>query len=108
MTPEQKAAFLAHAREQGHDWSDYGFTAPAKTEPQKLSKEQQFRQETAKREALPENQIGAKATDPDILRMIEEENELVELDNYHLISLNQLQIEELLLKMFLNQLIGNQ
>lgn len=76
MTPEQKAAFLAHAREQGHDWSDYGFTAPAKTEPQKLSKEQQFRQETAKREALPENQIGAKATDPDILRMIEEENEI--------------------------------
>lgn len=73
MTPEQKAAFLAHAREQGHDWSDYGFTAPAKTQSKNLSREQQFRRETAAREALPENQIGAKATDPEILAMIEQE-----------------------------------
>ncbi len=76
MTPEQKAAFLAHAREQGHDWSDYGLTAPAKTQSTNLSREQQFRRETAAREALPENQIGAKATDPEILAMIEQEKEI--------------------------------
>ena len=47
---------------------------PAPVEPsQPLTKEQQFRQETARREALPENQIGAKATDPAVLAMIEQE-----------------------------------
>ena len=47
---------------------------PAPVEPsQPLTKEQQFRQETARREALPENQIGAKATDPEVLAMIEQE-----------------------------------
>ena len=78
MTPEQKAAFLAHAKEQGHDWSDYGFTAPAKTEPKNLSREQQFRKETAAREALPENQIGAKATDPEVLAAIKQEQYIKE------------------------------
>lgn len=38
--------------------------------------EKAFRKKTALREALPENQIGAKVTDPDILRMIEEEKEI--------------------------------
>lgn len=78
MTPEQKAAFLAHAREQGHDWSDYGFTAPAKTQSTNLSREQQFRKETAAREALPENQIGAKATDPEVLAAIKQEQYIKE------------------------------
>jgi len=45
---------------------------------QPLTKEQQFRQETARREALPENQIGAKVTDPEILAMIEQENYIKE------------------------------
>ena len=45
---------------------------------QPLSKEQQFRQETARREALPENQIGAKATDPAVLAMIEQEKYIKE------------------------------
>ena len=52
---------------------------PAPVEPsQPLTKEQQFRQETARREALPENQIGAKATDPAILAMIEQEKYIKE------------------------------
>ena len=38
--------------------------------------EKAFRKKTALREALPENQIGAKVSDPDILRMIEEEKEI--------------------------------
>ena len=45
---------------------------------QPLTKEQQFRQETARREALPENQIGAKATDPAVLAMIEQEKYIKE------------------------------
>jgi len=40
------------------------------------SREQQFRQQTANREALPENQVGAKVTDPEILAMIEQENQI--------------------------------
>ena len=52
---------------------------PAPVEPsQPLTKEQQFRQETARREALPENQIGAKATDPAVLAMIEQEKYIKE------------------------------
>ena len=45
---------------------------------QPQTKEQQFRQETARREALPENQIGAKATDPAVLAMIEQEKYIKE------------------------------
>ena len=52
---------------------------PAPVEPsQPLTKEQQFRQETARREALPENQIGAKATDSAVLAMIEQEKYIKE------------------------------
>ncbi len=40
------------------------------------SKEQELREKTAKTEALPENQVGAKVTDPEILKMIEEEREI--------------------------------
>ena len=46
---------------------------PTVESSQPSTKEQQFRQETARREALPENQIGAKATDPAVLAMIEQE-----------------------------------
>ena len=40
MTPDQKAAFLAHAKSQGHDWSDYGFTVPTQVQPKNLSTSQ--------------------------------------------------------------------
>ena len=46
---------------------------PTVESSQPPTKEQQFRQETARREALPENQIGAKVTDPAVLAMIEQE-----------------------------------
>ena len=51
---------------------------PTVESSQPLTKEQQFRQETARREALPENQIGAKATDPAVLAMIEQEKYIKE------------------------------
>ena len=38
--------------------------------------EKAFRKKTALREALPENQIGAKVSDPEILAMIAQENEI--------------------------------
>ena len=38
--------------------------------------EKAFRKKTAIREALPENQIGAKVSDPEILAMIAQENEI--------------------------------
>lgn len=38
--------------------------------------EKAFRKKTALREALPENQIGAKVSDPEILAMIVQENEI--------------------------------
>tara|TARA_R100000005_G_scaffold20841_1_gene8967 strand:- start:2387 stop:3841 length:1455 start_codon:yes stop_codon:yes gene_type:complete len=38
--------------------------------------EKAFRKKTALREALPENQIGAKVSDPEILAMISQENEI--------------------------------
>ena len=85
MTPEQKASFLAYAKKQGHDWSDYGFTTPAQSEPKSQStpqspllsnsREQEFRKETAKRENEG-LQVGDKVTDPEILKMIEEEKEI--------------------------------
>ena len=40
MTPDQKAAFLAHAKSQGHDWSDYGFTVPTQVQPKNSSTSQ--------------------------------------------------------------------
>ena len=40
MTPDQKAAFLAHAKSQGHDWSDYGFTVPTQVQPKNLNTSQ--------------------------------------------------------------------
>lgn len=40
------------------------------------SREQELRNKTAERESRPENQVGAKVTDPEILRMIKEENEI--------------------------------
>jgi len=40
------------------------------------SREQEFRKKTAERESRPENQVGAKVTDPEILKMIEEEREI--------------------------------
>lgn len=40
------------------------------------SREQEFRKKTAERESRPENQVGAKATDPEILKMIEEERNI--------------------------------
>lgn len=52
---------------------ELGASQPTVEPSQPLTKEQQFRQETARREALPENQIGAKATDPAVLAMIEQE-----------------------------------
>jgi outer membrane murein-binding lipoprotein Lpp len=52
---------------------ELGASQPTVEPSQPLTKEQQFRQETARREALPENQIGAKVTDPAVLAMIEQE-----------------------------------
>ena len=43
--------------------------------------EKAFRKKTALREALPENQIGAKVSDPEILAMISQENEIGKTGN---------------------------
>ena len=57
---------------------ELGASQPTVEPSQPLTKEQQFRQETARREALPENQIGAKVTDPAVLAMIEQEKYIKE------------------------------